>query len=286
MQDIFMRFIITIIAILPIIIICKYINSKDKNKEPLILLVSCFIAGILSAFLTLFLSDLLCYFFPILKVSMENLDLIHMFLYATLMVGLIEEFSKWIMIRIVGYENYEYDEIYDMIVYAVFVSLGFACLENIIYAVSEANVVEGIKVALVRALSAVPAHACNAVFMGYYLTLAKIYQRNKNIKKENLYKLKSIVVPSLLHGIYDFCISSNYLIFLILFIVFIIWLYIETLDKIDVISKQNAKIKIKDNNKYCKKCGAVMKDDYCAFCGSNDNYEKNKIYRMQEHEII
>ena len=55
------------------------------------------------------------------------------FIYVFLFVALIEEGSKFLMTYILGYNNKEFDEVYDMIVDASFVSLGFAFYENLIY---------------------------------------------------------------------------------------------------------------------------------------------------------
>ena len=44
------------------------------------------------------------------------------------------------------------------------------------------------------------------IFMGYYLTIAKQAHLDGNKEQEKLNKIKSILVPTLLHGIYDFCL--------------------------------------------------------------------------------
>mgnify|MGYP002514454572 CR=1 FL=1 len=82
-----------------------------------------------------------------------------------------------------------------MIVYSVFVSLGFACFENILYVFANQSIAVGIS----RGILSVPGHACDAVFMGYYLSMAKFYNtlgyhKMENINKKNnkRYESKSI----------------------------------------------------------------------------------------------
>ena len=55
-----------------------------------------------------------------------------------------------------------------MIKYCIFVSLGFAALENILYVVNF-----GTGVSIGRAIFAIPGHTTFGVFMGYYLSRAK-----------------------------------------------------------------------------------------------------------------
>jgi len=279
-----MSFLIVLLAILPIIIICKYINSKDKNKEPICLLIILFVCGIISTYITIYLTNILYELVPIFKISTDNMNLILLFIYSFVSVGLIEEFSKWIFLYLVGYNNKEYDEIYDMIVYSVFVSLGFACYENILYTSFGLSFEESLVTAIVRGISAVPAHACNAVFMGYYLTIAKMYKQSKKKYKEKEYIIKSILIPAFLHSIYDFCLLSGYLVFIILFIVFVIWLYKETIYKIKEIQDQNSKVKIKQSIT-CKVCGAEVNSNYCEFCGEKVSNESINIYRRTENNI-
>ena len=47
------------------------------------------------------------------------------------------------------------------------------------------------------------------MIMGYYLSLAKVYasQGRKDLEKRNI--VLSVVVPTILHGIYDFCLFVN-----------------------------------------------------------------------------
>ena len=134
------------LCIVPIILILVIVYSKDKNKESLPLLIRLFVLGIAACFLTLFISKNMSYIFPFMQKSFSEKDLLSKILYAFIGVALVEEFSKWIFVFWQGYTSKRFDEIYDIIVYSVFVSLGFAFYENFLYVFNYGTV----KTALLR----------------------------------------------------------------------------------------------------------------------------------------
>ncbi|MBP5679382.1 MAG: PrsW family intramembrane metalloprotease [Bacilli bacterium] len=226
------------------------------------LLIKLFFAGFGSCILVLVISGILELFLPFMKGSLANKSFIETLLYAFVGVALVEEFSKWFMTYTIGYHHREFDELYDGIVYAIFVSLGFAFIENILYVIQTAS----INTALLRAISAVPSHACDAIFMGYYLSMAKQYslKGNKDAEQKNVFY--SVLIPAILHGIYDFCLMSGYMILVAVFLVFVIFLYILSLKKLKALSKNNKKIKFK--NKFCQVCGKAVTGEFCSRCGT------------------
>lgn len=223
-----------VLAIIPVVVILTYIYLKDRNKEPWSLLIKLFVLGVASCFLVLFVSELLFKIFPFMSKDTAYMTFFETMAYSFIGVALVEEACKWLMTFIGAYNHKAYDEVYDGIVYSVYVSLGFACLENILYVFMNNSVVVGIS----RAILAVPGHACDAVFMGYYLSLAKIYssQGKKSLEKKNL--VLSVLVPTILHGIYDFCLFANMDILLLVFFVFVIVIYIFAIKKIKLLSAQ------------------------------------------------
>ena len=249
------------LAALPVVLILLFIYNKDRSKEPLGLLLQLFILGILSCFIVAFVSTKLSDYLPFMQGNLEDKSFFSILLYAFLGVALIEELCKWIMLYLKGYKNDEYDELYDIIVYSVFVSLGFAFFENILYVINT----QSIKIALIRAVSAIPGHACDAIFMGYYLNLAKIYETSKEKKLEKKNIILSILIPTILHGIYDFCLMSGIKILTLVFIIFITFLYKVSLKKVEEASINNKKFKFK--NKFCKVCGKRSEREFCPNCG-------------------
>ena len=256
-----MTSILFFLAALPVVIILIIVYSKDRKKEPFSLLLQFFLLGIVSCFLVIGLSDILGIFLPFMELTKSS-TFLDILLYSFIGVALVEELCKWIMVYFKGYNNKEFDEIYDIMVYSVFVSLGFAFFENIIYVFGTKNFIT----ALMRALSAVPGHACDAIFMGYYLCLAKELhvKENNQLEKRNI--ALSIIIPTILHGIYDYCLMSNIKILVYVFIIFIIILYTISIRKLNEISSTSFNINKK--NKFCYNCGAKVEGHICSKCGA------------------
>ncbi len=188
-----------IAAIIPIIGLCAFIYHKDRNKEPKGLLALIFFLGILSIIPILICELLFEFLIPMdTKASFPII-----FLEVFFGVALFEEAFKWLITKFVGYNNREFDEVYDVIVYAVFASLGFACFENVLYVFSN-----GLGNAVMRGLLAVPGHTCFGIAMGFFLSRAKVAQLNgnKDVYVKNV--LLSLFVPMILHTLYDALLFS------------------------------------------------------------------------------
>jgi RsiW-degrading membrane proteinase PrsW (M82 family) len=80
------------------------------------------------------------------------------------------------------------------------VSMGFAAFENILYVFQG-----GFKVALLRAFTAIPAHATFGVIMGYYMG------KSKFSKKKMKWNLIGLMAAILFHGTYDFFLFINFI---------------------------------------------------------------------------
>lgn len=250
---------LVLIAVLPIVFICLYIYNKDKEKEPFQLLIRLFLLGIASCFLVLLISWKIQDVFPILAKNVEDMSFLEVFLYSFIGVALIEEICKWVMVYFVGYKSKYFDQVYDSIVYAVFVSLGFALFENLIYVIPKGS----FSVGIFRGLLAIPGHACDAIFMGYYLSLAKVAGNKGQKNLELKYQCLSILIPTILHGFYDFCLFANFSILMFIFFIFIISLYKVSLNKLRQLSLNNVAVKEKE----CDNCQIYFEGNYCPKCG-------------------
>ena len=257
-----MTILLIIISILPVIIFGDYIYSSDKNKEPIKLVAKFFLLGILSGIIVILFSFLMELFVPSINIDIDsnNINYLTLFFRTFIYIGFVEELSKWIFTYKLGYNNKEFDEMYDMIVYAVFTALGFALLENLFYVFLDGGIAIGIS----RGLLSVPGHMCFGIFMGYYLSMAKYASFNGNYKLESINKIKSILIPTILHGVYDYCcFAGSYFVFI--FFIFIIFLYILSYRKMKyTLSIVN---KVRYSNNYCSNCGTKIVGKYCINCG-------------------
>ncbi|KJD44932.1 glutamic-type intramembrane protease PrsW [Paenibacillus terrae] len=113
----------------------------------------------------------------------------------------VEEFFKWFLLYHFIYNHTEFDEPYDGILYAAAISLGFATVENLLYAwAGHASV----SMMLMRSLLPVSGHAMFGVMMGYYMGKAKFSEDWKS----KYMLLLSLVLPWFWHGIYDLILTT------------------------------------------------------------------------------
>jgi RsiW-degrading membrane proteinase PrsW (M82 family) len=198
------------IALAPVLIILVYIYFRDRyEKEPVGLLLRGLFAGILITVPIIFTEKFLS--LPAQDISGLSNAAYESFIIA----ALTEEGFKFLAVFLLFWRNHEFNERFDGIVYAVFVSLGFAAVENIMYVFGS-----GMETGLIRALTAVPAHAVFGITMGYYVGLAKFIPEQKQ-----LLLVKAILYPIILHGIYNFLLLSGHPVLMLLFIPYIIYLW-------------------------------------------------------------
>jgi RsiW-degrading membrane proteinase PrsW (M82 family) len=157
-------------------------------------------------------------------------------LYAVLLyfvvVGLSEEGFKFWMMKRRTWNHPGFDCQYDGVVYAVFTSLGFALWENISYVLNY-----GFSTALVRAVTAVPGHACFGVFMGVLYGIAKKEENRGNDDTSKAFRVLAVLVPAVIHGAYDYIASVSSSVWV--FILFIAILFVLAYRLVDHASKND-----------------------------------------------
>lgn len=188
--------IILLASLAPVIVLLCYIYIHDKyQKEPLPMLLKALAGGILAALLDVLLLTI----FQFAQVKSFPNELFQASYQAFCQAAIPEEICKFFFLYLFIWKSRYFDEYYDGIEYAACVGLGFAGLENILYVFQG-----GMGVALSRALFAVPAHFFFAIFMGYFFAFAKFRPW-----KKRYYLSWSLIVPIILHGIYDFVLMYS-----------------------------------------------------------------------------
>jgi len=187
-----------LLAIAPVFSIILYIYIQDKHeKEPRGLLISSFLFG---AIVSIFIVFVLYFFTGRLIPVTDKFSIWQQFIQAFIVVALVEEFSKYVIVKYYAQPKKEFNEPYDGIMYAVMVSMGFACTENIMYVIDG-----GFETAIVRAFTAVPAHATFGILMGYFMGKAK-FSNNRLVLN-----LTGLLLATLFHGAYDFFLFINFI---------------------------------------------------------------------------
>ena len=208
-------------SLAPVFIILFYIYLRDKyEKEPLGMLVKALLLGIVIVLPVIFVERLLMNLMP------EAGKAVSAAWHAFVVAGTTEELFKFLALYLLIWNSPSFNEKFDGIVYAVFVSLGFAGVENVLYVLDG-----GMQTALTRALTAVPAHAIFGITMGYYLGIAHMY-----LELRGKYLGRALLIPIILHGIYDFILMVEIGWLLLLFVPYVIVLYIWGMKKMKVLS--------------------------------------------------
>lgn len=206
-------------AIAPSIALLYYFYMRDRyEKEPRRMLIKAFAAGSF-AVIPVLLAEMSLNIFELADSSLLAAGYT-----AFVVAGLVEEAFKYLIFFLYIWKDREFDEMYDGIIYCVFISLGFATVENVGYVLAS-----GFNTALIRSLTAVPAHALFGVTMGYYLGIAKFIRPHMKAK----YAWLGFIVPVILHGIYDFILFSQRFYMLILFIPYMLYLWRRALKNVD-----------------------------------------------------
>ena len=166
--------------------------------------------------------------------GLEDGSLLYNALFYFLVVGPAEEGFKYAVLRWRTWRHPAFDCQYDGVVYAVFVSLGFALWENIGYVL-----MFGWSTAIARALTAVPGHACFGVFMGAWYGVAKRYELYGYERESKRSRWLCVIVPALIHGCYDFIASLESEVFVLVFLAFVIVMFITALRFVKRLSKRD-----------------------------------------------
>jgi RsiW-degrading membrane proteinase PrsW (M82 family) len=181
-------------AAFPVVVFLIIIYQKDSEKEPKKLLIKCFVWGCIATVPVIFVELFLMIFSNFESAFLTS------FYEAFVVAALVEEGFKFLVLYWIIWKHKEFDQYYDGIVYAVFVSLGFALIENIFYVIDL-----GLGVAVLRAILSVPAHGLFGVIMGYCFAHARFSTNNNEQRK---WLRLALLAPILFHGLFDFLLFS------------------------------------------------------------------------------
>jgi protease PrsW len=215
---------ILIISLAPVAIIGGYIWFRDRyEREPLRMLIYSILAGAVIILPVVFMEG-------IISLPAESMSDIPAAAWKAFAVaGFTEEAFKYLALFLLVWNSREFNDKFDGIVYATFISLGFAAIENILYVLSE-----GYATGMIRAFTAVPAHAVFGITMGFYFGIAKFYP-----KKRKYMLVVAFFLPFLLHGIYDFILMTGIDWLWVVFLLFLVFLYISGLKRLKNLSDQS-----------------------------------------------
>lgn len=188
----------TIPVIVPLLFWIGYHYYKDRHlPEPVSHLLLAFALGVGSFYLGLLMYQGLGVLgFRYDAFLLAEQDLLHLLIYALLAIGPIEELAKLIPFLLIVIHFREFDEPIDGIIYASFIALGFALVENFRY-LRGLDPVE----AWARGFAGPAVHVVFASIWGYVIGKAKVCR-----KPLLLYVAGSLGFAALVHGLYDYVV--------------------------------------------------------------------------------
>ena len=183
-------------ALLPPLVLLGVVYRMDRlEREPPALLASLFLRGVLAMFPILILELLTSQFVDFFYWQ----PLVYLFLTYFVIPGFVEEGVKFRVLRRRTWNEPNFNYRFDGVVYAVFVSLGFAAVENVLYVLTS-----GFSTAVLRAIFSIPGHAMFGVIMGLSFSQASWAQRHGQREQAAAQQKRAWLLPALLHGAYDF----------------------------------------------------------------------------------
>jgi len=209
-----------VLAVAPVLICLFYMYIRDKyEKEPLRLLFTGVTVGAVMTFPIMETQGFVMRFMPVVGQLGEAVFI------SFAVSSPVEEAFKFLSLFFLTWHNVNLNERLDGIVYGVFVSLGFAGVENVLYVFNPQ--MGGLSTALMRAVVSVPAHGLFGIIMGYHFALAKFepHKRRKHL-------FFAFFTAYMAHGIYNALLLSGHSYYLAAFIPFLIMLWRSGFKKI------------------------------------------------------
>lgn len=169
---------------------------KDKRPEPIGWLFAAVVLGVLAGPAVLLIDYLALPDIP-------TVTFIGAFLSSFINAAIPEDGLKFAALYFLAKKCKHFDEMFDGIVYAVCMGMGFAGLENILNLFGAED--EWISVGISRALMSVPMHYFFAIIMGTFFSLGWFDKKNRNV-----YMSAALILPIIVHGVYDtLCFSMG-----------------------------------------------------------------------------
>lgn len=199
--------VLTALSIAPVVMFFRYLRYMDRAEpEPVELVMKVMKWGAISIVPVV-----------IAEVAIEKFafggppkTLAGIFLFSFIGIAAVEELGKLLAGLIPVWNDPNFNEENDGIIYVSSASLGFAGIENFFYVIDN-----GAGVGILRAVLSVPGHLAWGAMMGYYAGLAKFAPP----EQQQSMIVRGYLVAVFGHGLYDaFLLSQQPLLVLIMFL--------------------------------------------------------------------
>ncbi len=173
------------------LIFCLWLDKKQP--EPKYQIFKTFFAGgiitlpllIIAGFLTVLIKN-------VLVAGLFNILII-----SFLIDGVVEEFAKYIVLRVAIVRFQYLDELKDGMIYGMVLGLGFAFVENVLYGLS-VGVTTGTSLVLIRGFSTTLLHFLTGGIIGFFIVKTLVSSR-----KYKYFNYFGFLIAVLIHGSYN-----------------------------------------------------------------------------------
>jgi len=202
-----------LLAFLPPVLWLLFYLREDKHPEPKLLLVLTFVGGMASALLAMVIEVLILGGGGIAQGSIGLHSSPFIFF---LVIGLVEEYVKYLPVRFFVISRKEFDEPIDGMIYMMTAALGFASLENALFSfpfffsvlenaisvlpLTNENVILSLDVATNRFLGANLLHALASGIVGFFLARRWFHPHRHH------FIALGIILATLLHAGFNYLI--------------------------------------------------------------------------------
>ncbi|WP_435333771.1 PrsW family intramembrane metalloprotease [Haloarchaeobius sp. TZWWS8] len=198
--------VLTLASVIPAFGLAGIIWYGDPTmREPVLALSVTFLLAVLFASFAATVNS-------VLQPLVTALPFVGMVVFFFLVVGPVEEFVKWLSVRLFAYRTDDFDAVVDGAVYGAVAGLGFATIENALY-ISKVLIDAGTIQASVPTTDAIgmatqrafvgPGHVLYSAVAGYYLGLAKF-----NPDDWGPIVVKGLLLAAAIHATYNSLVST------------------------------------------------------------------------------
>ncbi|MFH1656984.1 MAG: PrsW family intramembrane metalloprotease [bacterium] len=189
-----------IFGVMPCLIWLAIFLRRDIHPESNGMILKVFLWGVLATIPTVLIEMGIAKQFELLN-NFLNPTLIGL-LKTFIGVALIEELLKYLVVRGKAFNNNEFDEPTDAILYMIIAGLGFAALENVLALFPFMNSFSDVLVVnIFRFIGAIFLHALCSGTIGYFVALS-FYET----KKRTRHFITGLAIATFLHGLFNFSI--------------------------------------------------------------------------------
>ncbi len=248
----------------------KKFRKMDKyEKEPERLIFWAFTAGVLAIVPSIILE------IPLQMTTLSKHPSLRDLILSFLWVGMVEEFFKFLAVRLTVYRSNQFNEVMDGMIYMISAALGFAATENVGYMMGF-----GLSAGLFRAILSYLGHVSFSAILGYYMGKAKMEARSQ-------WLWIGFILAISLHWLYNvfFVIGTINKSTELVLLGFLVWavgltLTFVLIKKAQAVSPfRTAHILPKSLTRPCQACGKTVSSKawICHHCGGSLPLEEEEI---------